>query len=484
MGQTVASVVFDKNLEDPTRPGFSAAQVDLLKKIYQSTKLESSEMTATQFATMLSLSEEISKPIFEQFDMDGNGTIDEYEFICSLAYFLKAEIQDRLEALFNVYDKNNTQLCEEQEFSALITAILSCDKEKRYETQTPAKIDELRKCFYHTGQGFPMELFTISALTDPQLRDCLLQAGLFGKDEIEVTYTDNDLTEELYKFDVANNRDENFENRKKGIETELPDESTETKESGTSDPFRWKKTALANVPVLKSMEADGEQSNTILALEYVHGYRANDTRNNVFFNSQKHLLYHAGQLGIQLDTATNQQRFVTGNQDDILCMDTHMKLSATGDVGTNPVLSIWDNDTMRNLCNFSASYIKKGIGMVAFSHDGKLIALSCLDVESTILILETSKVIKNEKEGRPASCQMPRWPRSKDWMNNFSTSSSPTTTSLWSSEPSQGSTSQTRAHQVTRLWQPLDGQMILHIRNLACASRSSRAMCLWEQPVV
>ena len=42
-----------------------------------------------------------------------------------------------------------------------------------------------------------------------------------------------------------------------------------------------------------------------LTLEYVHGYRAKDCRNNVRYLKSGHIVYHAAGLGIVVDTSTN-----------------------------------------------------------------------------------------------------------------------------------------------------------------------------------
>lgn len=46
-----------------------------------------------------------------------------------------------------------------------------------------------------------------------------------------------------------------------------------------------------------------------IEIEYVHGYRSKDMRNNVYVLNNGKLLYNAAALGIVLDYETNTQTF-------------------------------------------------------------------------------------------------------------------------------------------------------------------------------
>ena len=65
----------------------------------------------------MTLTQELSKPVFDFIDMDGNGWIDEYEFICGLALFAKTTLDDRLEAVYALYDTDRSRALEKDEFS-------------------------------------------------------------------------------------------------------------------------------------------------------------------------------------------------------------------------------------------------------------------------------------------------------------------------------------------------------------------------------
>lgn len=42
-----------------------------------------------------------------------------------------------------------------------------------------------------------------------------------------------------------------------------------------------------------------------LSIDYVHGYRCFDTRNNLKYNTQGDIVYHTAAIGITLDPSKN-----------------------------------------------------------------------------------------------------------------------------------------------------------------------------------
>ena len=42
--------------------------------------------------------------LLDMFDMDGNGSIDSYEFVCALSLMSQATLDEKAELIFNLYD--------------------------------------------------------------------------------------------------------------------------------------------------------------------------------------------------------------------------------------------------------------------------------------------------------------------------------------------------------------------------------------------
>ena len=57
-----------------------------------------------------------------------------------------------------------------------------------------------------------------------------------------------------------------------------------------------------------------------LALEFIHGYRGFDSRNNVHYLPDGEVVYHAAGAGIVYNTSTNKQSFYLEHTDDIICL--------------------------------------------------------------------------------------------------------------------------------------------------------------------
>ena len=62
---------------------------------------------------------------------------------------------------------------------------------------------------------------------------------------------------------------------------------------------------------------------SVLELEYMHGYRGTDCKNNVLFNSEGRLVYSAAAVCVVHDLHGKKQRFFMRHTDPIYCMALH-----------------------------------------------------------------------------------------------------------------------------------------------------------------
>lgn len=67
-------------------------------------------------------------------------------------------------------------------------------------------------------------------------------------------------------------------------------------------------------------------------IDYVHGYRCHDTRNNLKYSANGELIYHTAAIGIMLDTSNNAntQTYFLEHNDDIICLDAFDNFVVTG----------------------------------------------------------------------------------------------------------------------------------------------------------
>ena len=122
-------------------------------------------------------------------------------------------------------------------------------------------------------------------------------------------------------------------------------------------------------------------------LEWVHGYRGFDTRNNVFYveanangnpsasEKKMYAVYHGAALGICVDLASRAQKYFRGHDDDIMSMAVYtnegsLPIIATGQQGKCSTF-VWEVPTMKLLSSIKTG--QKSINFCTFSKCGRLL---------------------------------------------------------------------------------------------------------------
>jgi len=128
-----------------------------------------------------------------------------------------------------------------------------------------------------------------------------------------------------------------------------------------------------------------------LELEWVHGYRAQDTRSNLFYNDGGNIVYSAAGVGISYDKGKHVQKHYVGHNDDIvsLAVSPDGAYVATGQMGKRPLVHVWDASTCAEVCVLPRFH-KRAVTQLAFSPDGKQIASVGEDDDHSIALWETA----------------------------------------------------------------------------------------------
>lgn len=106
-----------------------------------------------------------------------------------------------------------------------------------------------------------------------------------------------------------------------------------------------------------------------LNIDFVFGYRGYDCRDNLFFIHESGLMiYHVAALAIVFNKDTQSQTYYNQHTDDILCLALHTtrNYAATGQVGRDPTIHVWDIDSMKTLSILKGEH-SRGVCSVNFS---------------------------------------------------------------------------------------------------------------------
>ena len=398
----------------------------------------------TKLVSILGLDQRVSNILMEYFDMNDDGEIDTYEFKCALAMLIYSSIDLKSEFIFKLYDFDSNNYLTKDELINLVTTFFSYKKEPLVSTKIEQKASEILKqadldldnklslrefkSYININRNFldflngylplcegeggvPPE-DTVSEKTEKseeksekksEKKEEKTESNIdndYSEEDLNIgdEEIDPDLIAELKKEEDAKEHNEGIENIKKGVEYNK-EYNNDFKEEGEMKPeeFANIKPWLTNVKNCvpsnyKKSKFDGSLPNAKLEIEFVHGYRCHDTRNNLRYTSDNNIVYHTAAVGIVYNKEKNSQIIFNEHFDDIISFAIHPKKKyvATGEIGPYPLISIWNIKTGEAKVRIKHP-LQKGINHLCFSNDGKLLAASALDDEHSIAVFEWEK---------------------------------------------------------------------------------------------
>uniref|UniRef100_A0A8C1K4J9 EMAP like 6 n=1 Tax=Cyprinus carpio TaxID=7962 RepID=A0A8C1K4J9_CYPCA len=129
-----------------------------------------------------------------------------------------------------------------------------------------------------------------------------------------------------------------------------------------------------------------------LRLQFVHGYRGCDCRNNLFYTQAGEVVYHVAAVAVVYNRQQHTQRFYLGHDDDILSLTVHplKDYVATGQVGRDPSIHVWDIPTLKCLSLLKGQH-QRGVCALEFTADGKSLVSVGIDEDHSIVIWDWKK---------------------------------------------------------------------------------------------
>lgn len=369
-------------------------------------------MTRGEFKNLLNISQDKSNIIFKYFDMDEDRVIDEFEFICALAHMTKTEVNSRVEAIFSIFEDPDKKVCDKEGFEHLVYSLLGIQRGRTYTDEAiNLKIERLMEKHFIKDNQVNFVEFSHMVWSDKDLKEALLNIGIFGREEVAAgtDVGDLDLTLELNRYKLAENKSEEaYQLAKKSAQaTQDLDEGllgfmdTKTKLLGLGTHLSGERErgVLQMPPDVSAASTNPDSPDLDIQLESVLGYRGHDMRMNLAYNPDGKFIYNIAHIAIQLDPKTNGQKHLVQGSEEIICIDTYNNLSATGEMGEFPILCLWDNRQMKVLSTFTGP-LEKGIALVRFSWDGQLLAVSTCDEQNSIFVFRVKFLLSGDFQSR------------------------------------------------------------------------------------
>ena len=156
----------------------------------------------------------------------------------------------------------------------------------------------------------------------------------------------------------------------------------EVEEEGAGDQFMavkpWVGTVKNTVPTTIP-RLDPSASGASLTLAWVHGYAAQECKNNLRYTSAGEIAYHSAAVGIVYNSSTHTQRYNIDHTDDIVSLAIHPngEIIATGQLGKTPSIICWnsgDRGGFMDPVSTIVGFHTRGVVQLAFSPDGRLLA--------------------------------------------------------------------------------------------------------------
>jgi microtubule-associated protein-like 6 len=124
----------------------------------------------------------------------------------------------------------------------------------------------------------------------------------------------------------------------------------------------------AIVPPSEFNDEDTGKPKLSVELEYIYGLRSDDVRQAIRYNANGDVVFFTSSLGVIFSKLEHQQAFYEGHESSItsLALSHDGLVCATGEVGKNPRIHLWDATTTLPLSTLGNCH-QKGISHLAFS---------------------------------------------------------------------------------------------------------------------
>lgn len=140
-----------------------------------------------------------------------------------------------------------------------------------------------------------------------------------------------------------------------------------------------------------------------LEIEWAHGYRGFDSRNNVYINGRGHIVYPVAGMVVVYDPIEKTQKHYMGHDDDVICLAQHptnlnifvsgqnATISHVDNKGKPPFVCVWDSTDFSKTWVLKMTQEDRAIRSVGFSTDGQHVATVSNDDNHTVKVFDWQK---------------------------------------------------------------------------------------------
>ncbi|EEY63980.1 microtubule-associated protein, putative [Phytophthora infestans T30-4] len=327
-----------------------------------------------------------------QSPSDSMAAIDALEFLSAIAFIAAIPLDEKIDLLFDSWDMSEDGALDLDEFTISLKSTIS----------GLAKIIQPTSNSNATTSDTAVDEEEIIMLAESIFRE-IANCGASSSKEKGFEESTTITCEQFREFCMKNKRAKElldlFDVADSSPE-KLVDIPMDTIQDDVGDMFLAVKPWIgAIVPPTKIPPLSKGAPLVSVKLDWIFGYSAQDCKNNVRFAATtanakagrfEEIVYPAAAACVVLNTKTMTQRHHLSHTDDILslCLHPRLPLAASGEIGKQPKIIVWNLETMDDQC-IVQGFHKRGILQLAFLSPEMLVSIGG-DDDHSIAVYESS----------------------------------------------------------------------------------------------
>ena len=132
----------DINPEEIRLKELSPKSISKLKKSFYK-NISSSRIDRSKLISLTGIGQRESDILFEYFDMDGDGEIDDYELTCAISMIIYSSVDLKSEFIFKLYDFDSNNFLTKDELYNLVISMTLYKQKPLISSNIHEKTDEL-----------------------------------------------------------------------------------------------------------------------------------------------------------------------------------------------------------------------------------------------------------------------------------------------------------------------------------------------------